>query len=78
MIEVNKTYEFLSGIDQQAYGKNAKKWKEMMLRVPGLVELRSQRNILGSPSVRLTLVWKTLADCLEGMKIENWFPFTNN
>lgn len=62
MIEVNKTYEFLSGIDQQAYGKNAKKWKEMMLRVPGLVELYSQRNILGSPSVRLTLVWKTLAD----------------
>jgi hypothetical protein len=62
MIEVNKTYEFWPGIDQQAYGKNAKKWIETMLQVPGLVELRSQRNILGSPSVRLTLVWKTLAD----------------
>jgi len=35
MIEVNKTYEFLPGIDQQVYGKKAKKWKEMMLRVPG-------------------------------------------
>ena len=62
MIEVNITYEFLPGIDQQAYGKNSKKWVETMLQVPGLVELRSQRNILGSPSVRLTLVWKTLAD----------------
>jgi hypothetical protein len=61
MIEVNKTYEFLPGIDKQAYRKNAKKWRERMLRVPGLVELHSQRNILGSPQVRLTLMWKTLA-----------------
>jgi len=41
MIEVDKTYEFLPGTDQQAYGKNAKKWKEIMLRVPGLVDLHS-------------------------------------
>lgn len=62
MIEVNKTREFLPGIDQQAYGRNAKKRREMMLRAPGLLELRSQRNTLGSPSVRLTLMWRTLAD----------------
>ena len=62
MIEVDKTYDFLPGIDLQAYIKNSKKWVETMLRAPGLIELRSQRNVLGSPSVRLVLIWKTLAD----------------
>jgi hypothetical protein len=62
VIEVNKTYEFLPGIDKQAYVKVTGKLREAMLRVPGLVELYSQRNILGSPSIRLTLKWKTLAD----------------
>ena len=73
MIEVNRTYEFLPGIYKQAYFKNAKKWKERMLRVPWLVELYSQRNILGSPSVRLTLIWKTLTDWARfAESVERW------
>ena len=62
MIEVNKTYDFLPGIDQQAYGELAQKGIRMMLQAPGIVELRANRNTLGSPQVRLTTVWETLAD----------------
>jgi heme-degrading monooxygenase HmoA len=62
MIEVNKTYDFLPGIDQQAYGELAQKGIRMMLQAPGIVELRGHRNMLSSRQVRLTTVWETLAD----------------
>ena len=62
MIEVNKTYDLLPGIDQQAYLEYSKRALATMLKAPGLVEIRSHRNLLGSPQVRLTLVWQTLAD----------------
>jgi heme-degrading monooxygenase HmoA len=62
MIEVNKTHDFLPGTDMQAYGQYAKKAIAKMLQVPGLVEFRLQRNVLGSPQVRSTYVWQTLAD----------------
>ncbi len=62
MIEVNKTFDLLPGIDQQAYLEYSKRAVATMLKAPGLVEIRSHRNLLGSPQVRLTLVWQTLAD----------------
>jgi hypothetical protein len=62
MIEVNKTYDFLPGIDRQAHGELAQKAIGVMLQPPGIVELRANRNLLGSPQVRLTTVWETLAD----------------
>ena len=62
MIEVNKTYDLLPGIDQQAYLEYGKRAFATMLKVPGLVEIRVYRTLLGSPQVRLTLVWQTLAD----------------
>ena len=69
MIEVNKTYNLLPDIDQRAYGEYTKKAIGTLLKAPGLVELRAQRNILGSPMVRLTIVWQTLAD---------WAKFAEN
>jgi len=62
MIEVNRTYDLLPGIDRQAYAKYAKKAISTSLQAPRLVEIRSHRNILGSPQVRSTYVWQTLAD----------------
>ncbi len=62
MIEVNKTYDLLPGIDQQAYLEYGKRAFATMLKAPGLVEIRVYRSLLGSPQVRLTLVWHTLAD----------------
>ena len=62
MIEVNKTYDLLSGIDRQAYLQVAQKGIKMMLQATGIVELKANRNLLGSPKVRLTTLWNTLAD----------------
>ena len=69
MIEVNKTYDLLPGIDQQAYLEYAKGAFATMLKAPGLVEIRVYRSLLGSPQVRLTLLWQTLAD---------WAKFAEN
>ncbi len=62
MYETCTTYNFLPGMDQQAYLAFVKRSVGSMLQAPGLVELRSQRNVLGSPQLRLTLVWQTLSD----------------
>jgi hypothetical protein len=62
MIELNKTYNLLPGIDQQAYLEYGKRAFATMLKAPGLVEIRGYRSLLGSPQVRLILVWHTLAD----------------
>ncbi len=62
MIEVNKTYDLLPGIDQQAYLEYSKRALATMLKAPGIVEIRAYRSLLGSPHVRLSLVWQTLAD----------------
>jgi len=62
MIEVNKTYDLLPGIDQQAYGQAAQEMIRMMLQAPGIIEFRANRNMLGSPQVRITTLWEALAD----------------
>jgi heme-degrading monooxygenase HmoA len=62
LIEVNKTFDLLPGIDKKTYGMHAKKVIDTLLKAPGLVEFRANRNVLGSPQVRLTIIWRTLAD----------------
>lgn len=62
MIEVNKTYDLLPGIDQQAYLEYSKRALATMLKAPGIIEIRAYRSLLGSPHIRLTLLWQTLAD----------------
>jgi hypothetical protein len=62
MIEVNKTYDLLPNIDQQAYIEYAKRAIRMILRAHGIIEIRAYRSLLGLPNVRLTLMWQTLAD----------------
>jgi len=62
LIEVNLRYDLLPGVDQQAYIEWAKKGIRLGLKAHGIVEARSNRDLLGSPQVRATYVWKTLAD----------------
>jgi hypothetical protein len=62
MIEVNKTYDLLPGTDQKPYLEYSKRALATILKAPGLVEIRVHRSLLGSPQVRLTLVWQTLID----------------
>jgi hypothetical protein len=62
MIEVNKTYDLLPGIDLQAYLEFSRKALATMAKTPGLVEIRASRSLLGAPHVRLTVMWQALAD----------------
>lgn len=62
MIEVAFTYDFLPYIDEQAYAKLARRATAMMLKAEGFVEFRAHRNMAGSPHVRRTSVWESLAD----------------
>ena len=62
MIEVNQTYDLAPGIDQQAYGQLVAKAIDILRKAPGFVELRAHRNLLGSPQVRTTTVWQSVAD----------------
>ena len=72
MIESNMVYDLLPGIDQKAYQEMAKKAVELVLQSPGLVEFRANRNVLGSPQVRATSVWQTLADWAKFYESSGW------
>lgn len=39
-----------------------KKAVALVLQQPGLIELRANRNVLGSPQVRIITLWKSGAD----------------
>lgn len=62
MIEVAFTYDFLQNIDENAYARLARKATAMMVAAEGFIEFHSNRNLLGSPHVRRTSVWKSFAD----------------
>lgn len=62
MIEISQSYDLLPGADPSAYGAAAMKGVETFRQARGLVELRAQRNLLGSPLVRVTTVWNSLED----------------
>jgi heme-degrading monooxygenase HmoA len=62
MVEVTFTYDFHPNIDEKAYATLAKKATAMMLSAKGFIEFRAHRNMTGSPHVRRTSVWASLAD----------------
>jgi len=61
MVEVAYTYDFLPNIDEKAYAKIAKRATVLMSQSEGFIEFRANRNLVGSPHVRRTSVWKNLA-----------------
>ncbi|MCA9757360.1 MAG: antibiotic biosynthesis monooxygenase [Candidatus Eisenbacteria bacterium] len=61
MVEIAFTYDFVPGIDEDAYAKLAKKATAMMLSAPGFIEFRAHRSLVGTPHVRRTSVWESLA-----------------
>jgi hypothetical protein len=58
--------------DQQAYGEFAKKAIGIILPSPGVVEFRAYRILLGSPQVRSTTVFQTLADWANFVDTDEW------
>jgi heme-degrading monooxygenase HmoA len=61
MVEVAFTYDFQTKIDEIGYARIAKNATRMMKSAEGFVEFRAHRNMLGSPHVRRTSVWKSFA-----------------
>lgn len=69
MVEVAFTYDLNPDIDEEAYSRLARKATMMMVHADGFIELRANRNLLGSPHVRRTSVWKSMA---------HWAKFAEN
>ena len=69
MIEITRTYDILPDVDPQIYSEFAEKVIGALLKAPGFIEFRGNRNLLGSPQARTTQVWQTLAD---------WAKFTES
>lgn len=65
MIEVTMTYDLSPGTDPQAYAAWAKDAIGIVLQQKGLVELRANRNLLGSPQSRTVSVWQSIGDWAE-------------
>lgn len=62
MIEVIHSYDLLPDVDQQAYAAWAKNAIGIASQQKGLVELRANRNLLGSPQARTVSVWQSISD----------------
>jgi hypothetical protein len=73
MLEAVLTYDLVPGASQQAYQAWAKNAIGTTLRQAGLIEFRAHRNILGSPQVRVTAVWHSMAD-MEKFWLGDWQP----
>ena len=62
MIEVTFSYDFIPGYDEKAYTDLVQRATQLMLIADGFIEFRAHRNLIGSPHVRRTSVWFSLAD----------------
>ena len=72
MIEVSYYYDLLPGVDMQDWVEWASKVIAAILKAPGVVELRSHRNMVGSPLMRTTSVWQTQADWAKFNESAEW------
>ena len=59
MIEVAVTYDFLPDMDENDYTRIARRATKMMVNADGFIEFHANRNLMGSPHVRRTSVWKS-------------------
>ncbi len=71
-VEVQHTWDLLPGIDQKAYAEFVKNAQATYMKQPGLIEYRVNRNVLGSPLVRMILVWQSLSDWARFAESKEW------
>ena len=72
MVEVTMTWDLRPDIDMEAYTNFSKHAVSKVLEAPGFREFRAHRNMLGSPHVRATYVWRSLADWANYQQTEEW------
>ncbi len=71
-VEVCMTYDILPGVDKKAWAEFAKFSVATYMKAPGLIEWRANRNLLGSPQVRITNVWQSFGDLAKFRQSEEW------
>jgi quinol monooxygenase YgiN len=62
MIEVNLSYDLLPNVDMKAYREWVKKAVDTTVKQPGMLEFRANRNVLGTPQIRTSAMWRSLED----------------
>ena len=70
-VEATMSYDLLPGADEQGYWELIKAHVPVLLRAEGIEELRAHRSLLGSPGVRITMVWdsvRSFAAFMEGSR----------
>jgi hypothetical protein len=71
-VEVDVSYDYLPGMDKKAYAELGKNAAAVILKAPGLIEYRANWNLLGSPQVRTTTVWRSLSDWAKFAQSNEW------
>lgn len=61
MVQQVMMYDLVPSVDQHAYQAWSKRTIAALVQQPGLVEFRAYRNMLGTPQVRTTIDWESLA-----------------
>jgi len=72
MIESTLSYDLFTGIDLEEYLVFSKKSFELIVKAPGLVEVKVLRNLMGSPQVKTVSVWKNLTDWANFIDSSDW------
>ncbi len=71
-IIVHWSWDYRPGIDKKAYAEFTKRAVAAFMKVPGLIEFRANRNLLGSPYARATTVWRSLDDWAKFGGTKEW------
>ncbi len=56
------TYDLGPSVDRQAYQAWSKRTIGALMQQSGLLEFQAYRNMLGTPQIRTTIDWQSLAD----------------
>jgi heme-degrading monooxygenase HmoA len=72
MIESTMTYDLLPNIDMKAYQEWAKNAVGIVAKQPGMLEFRVNRNVLCSPEVRTTAVFRSMEDWAKFADSDAW------
>ena len=73
MIESHQTWDLIPGVDLQSYGAWSKNALGTSLKQPGIIEIRANRNLAGSPQILVVTVWESVADWAKFVE-NSWMP----
>ena len=72
MVESVFTYNFATGVDEKQHWEFLKQMLTILLRDKKIVDFRSQKNLMGSPSTKLSIFWKHATHWAAFIEMEEW------